>query len=483
MVDVANASPLMSTTTTPTTTEEEDDDERLDSSKHKKSASSSPASAANTRALWITYVNIVLYAVCYQLQLPVEPFLVQSLSSSHKNVDDSALVARRYGQLQTFFSSIQTIGSPLVGLLLDRIGIRLASGIVFLASATSYAILASANSMAWLFVSKLPTALQHAFLIAQATAAMAADDQQQRAGALARMTTAYTIGATIGPAVGGVLAGHGDLYASARWAVVLSLVSVGLSLVFLPNHKQQQQQQQQSSTNGGTTTQLASSSSSSSSSSSFWQDLQRQASLAVRPSLLPLLTVKVVGGIAASMHATALPLILTQELHFAPALLGLAMSCSMMAVAAFGAVAAAPLTVWLGPHGLAQVGLTARVVWGSLLAVCVTTTATMGSSRNQVIIITWVLRELSSHALATGLTTQTTGAVTAKEQGSLLGLEHGLFSMARIVGPPLATLLLTQVGTFWAVAAACGGLDVLLIAILVQTRGNNSNNNPKSKSK
>lgn len=111
----------------------------------------------------------------------------------------------------------------------------------------------------------------------------------------------------------------------------------------------------------------------------------------------------------------------------------------------------------------------------------------MGSSsivgRDQVIIITWVLRELSSHALATGLTTQTTGAVTAKEQGALLGLEHGLFSMARIVGPPLATLLLTQVGTFWAVAAACGGLDVLLIAILVQARGKNSSNDLKSKSK
>lgn len=482
MGDVASASPLMST-----------EEEGLDSSKHEKAASSTAAAAANTRALYITYVNIALYAVCYQLQLPVEPFLVQSLSKN--KVNDSALVARRYGQLQAFFSAIQTIGSPLVGLLLDRIGIRLASGIVFMASAVSYAILASANSMGLLFWSKLPTALQHAFLIAQAIASMAANDNaRQRASALARMTTAYTVGATIGPAVGGILAGHGDLYASARWAVVLSLVSAGLSLAFLPNHKQQQQQSSPTTTanNGGTTTtstttQLASSSQPA---ASFWQDLQRQASLAMRPSLWPLLTVKVVGGVAASMHSTALPLHLTQELHFAPALLGFAMSCSMMAVAAFGAVAVAPLTNQLGPHGLAQAGLTARVVWGSLLAVCVTTTTTttMSSSsafvgRNQVIIITWVLRELSSHALATGLTTQTTGAVTPQEQGALLGLEHGLFSMARIVGPPLATLLLTQVGTFWAVAAACGGLDVLLIAILVQARGSSDNNNSqKSKS-
>ena len=29
--------------------------------------------------LWITYVNIVLYALSYQLQRPVEPYLIQSL--------------------------------------------------------------------------------------------------------------------------------------------------------------------------------------------------------------------------------------------------------------------------------------------------------------------------------------------------------------------------------------------------------------------
>jgi MFS family permease len=176
------------------------------------------------RILFITYLNIVLYAVCYQLQRPVEPFLVQQLANGGSESD----VTRTYGQLQSFFSAIQTIGSPLVGILLDRVGVRLASTIVFLASAASYVLLAGATTMPVLFLSKVPTALQHAFLVAQATAAVATADAHPdvRAAALGRMTTAYTIGATIGPLVGGVLADSGDLYAGARMAVLVSRSSV-----------------------------------------------------------------------------------------------------------------------------------------------------------------------------------------------------------------------------------------------------------------
>lgn len=427
----------------------------LDSSKHLKQEQATPT---DVRALWITYLNIVLYALCYQCIQPVEPFLVQSLS---KDSADSDSVARRYGQLLAFFSTIQTIGSPLVGIMLDRIGVRKASAIVFAASAVSYAILASAKDMRLLFLSKIPTALQHAFLVAQATAATSTrGNEGARAAALARMTTAYTIGATVGPTLGGILASHGDLYSGARLAVLGSLVSMILSLLFLPD-------------TSGSKNQL--------SKKSFRSDIQHQARLALQASLFPLLIVKVAGGITSSMHSTALPLVLTQELHFPPALLGFAMSSSMLAVATFGAVVMAPLTKLLGSNGLTHYGLVARVLWGGLLAFLVTSSA--GASHpTQIIILTSVLRELSSHALATGLTTQTTGAVSTEEQGALLGLEHGLFSLARIVGPPLGTFLLTRMDTFWAVATACSCLDISLIALLMRYR-DQINSGQKSKSK
>lgn len=28
--------------------------------------------------VWLVYLNVVLYALCYQLQMPIEPFLVSS---------------------------------------------------------------------------------------------------------------------------------------------------------------------------------------------------------------------------------------------------------------------------------------------------------------------------------------------------------------------------------------------------------------------
>lgn len=143
---------------------------------------------------------------------------MQSLSS---NADDPALVSRNYGRLQSFFNAVQTIGSPLIGIILDRVGCRICSAIVFSATALSYAILGYATDLKLLFLSKVPTVFQAAFLVAQATAATATEgDTTARAKALGRMTTFYTIGATIGPSVGGYLADQGDLYKSARLAVV-----------------------------------------------------------------------------------------------------------------------------------------------------------------------------------------------------------------------------------------------------------------------
>lgn len=146
----------------------------------------------------VTYANIILYAISYQLQRPVEPFLVRSLIHNNQNSTSSSTTSQEessnqtYGRLTSFFSLIQTIGSPLIGILLDRIGVRKTSILVYLASAASYWILANATSTTWLFWSKVPTILQHAFLVGQATVASSADDanggDKLRAVALGRMS-------------------------------------------------------------------------------------------------------------------------------------------------------------------------------------------------------------------------------------------------------------------------------------------------------
>lgn len=441
--------------------------------------------------LWVTYANIALYALCYQLQQPVIPFLVGRLSSSENGggSEHGNSSARAYGRLESFSSAVQALGSPLVSALLDRAGIRKASAAVFLASACSYAILACATDMRLLFLSKVPAALQHAFLVAQATAAAlsvqaagaaattADKGAAARAEALGRMTTAYTLGATIGPYLGGTLVERaGDLHFCARVAAAGSVVSVVLSLAFLPdtatlgrglashrkvvtmatgspqkNNDLLQRRHQQRS---------------------LGDDLRHSASLAFRSSLWPLLLVKVIGGVSASMYATTVPLVLSQKLNYDPSEVGFSMSSAMLAVAIFGAFGIGRLIHLLSAPGVSWIALLCRCFIGVLLATVVSagvTPTTYLTIQSQVL-ATNIMHGIATHALATSVTTQTTGLVDTDEQGSLLGLEHGLFSLARIGGPRLGVwLLATGVNGFWSVALACGGIDMALNALLAVT--------------
>ena len=282
----------------------------------------------------LVLLNIVLYAFAYQLQRPVEPFLIKSLSKGA----DAKTVAKTYGRLQSFFQAAQTIGSPIVGALLDKIGARYCSVIVFLVSAASYAILASSTTLSHLFYSKLAATLQAGFLVAQAgvAAATATAPPAVRAAALGRLTTAYTIGATVGPTVGGYLGTTGDLYRGARLAVGVSLLSALLSLK-LPK---------------GTWVRKDSDKTAS--------GVLRSFEIARRPNVRGLLLVKVLGSVASSMYGTTYPLVLTQELGLTAQTLGFFMSASSIAVAILGAFGMAPLVGFYGPKRLARMGLAAR---------------------------------------------------------------------------------------------------------------------------
>jgi MFS family permease len=86
---------------------------------------------------------------------------------------------------------------------------------------------------------------------------------------------------------------------------------------------------------------------------------------------------------------------------------------------------------------------------------------------NEGLIITTmasVAISLSSHMHATSLTTLTTGTVTRTERGGIIGLEHSLFSLARVVGPPLGTALLAS--GIWRVIWICVIMDLVLMICL-----------------
>ncbi|KAL7466091.1 hypothetical protein ACHAXS_006389 [Conticribra weissflogii] len=422
-----------------------------------------------------TYVNIIFYAISYQLQRPVEPFLVRSLintpstytkNSRRNNFDDeSQRTNQTYGRLTSLFSLIQTVGSPIVGTLLDRIGPRKTSILVYGASALGYWMLSHATTPGMLYWSKVPMVLQHAFLVGQATVSRSCNDSNhdidaregwdsaaQRAAALGRMTTAYTIGATIGPALGGILAvEQQDLYVGARLAVWGSMVSLVLSLLYLKDHTDQNVQRKKKNDE-----------------SPFKDSLSNTLQLLLHPKVSPLLLLKFLNGISSSAFNTILPLLLANRLHLPPSYIGYLMSASSLSVAIFAALGISPAMKYLGRNNagrLAIISIAMRAFSLLIFAIVIsaflsnglnmnlqqnTTTSAQNPahmlSNNGFLSITAaaVLISLFSHIHATSLTTLTTGAVSTEKRGALLGLEHGFFAMARVVGPPMGTWLLSD---------------------------------------
>jgi len=296
--------------------------------------------------------------------------------------------------------------------------------------------------------------LQHAFLVGQATVSRSCNDDSnemdagegedsaaQRAAALGRMTTAYTIGATIGPALGGILAVEKeDLYVGARLAVWGSIVSLVLSVVYLKDHTAQNEQRNKKNEK-----------------SSFVDSLKNALQLLWHPNVSSLLLLKLLNGVSSSAFNTILPLLFANRLHLPPSYVGYLMSASSLSVAVFAGVGITPAMKYFGRNDarrLAVVGIAMRVFSMLIFAIMISAFISNGMnvhkeqnsttsapipilSNNGFLSITAaaVLISLSSHMHATSCTTLTTGAVSSDERGALLGLEHGLFAMARIVGP------------------------------------------------
>ncbi|KAJ1454230.1 major facilitator superfamily domain-containing protein [Pelagophyceae sp. CCMP2097] len=382
------------------------------------------------------YVNMILYATCYQLQRPVEPFLVKQLGA-----DDAA-----YGRLQSWFSLLNAVGAPIVGAALDAFGARAMFMVVFASSAASYFMLSRATTLSWLFASKIPTLLQAGFLVAQALVAShhARGPAADRAAALGRLTTAYTIGATIGPAVGGVLGANGDYYYGARLAVYGSLASVALAAM-LPTHQADKVAKVLDKADSPPAGKWASA-----------------CSLASRKAVFPILLVKCLSGVANSALGTAMPLQL-RDAGFDEKWMGFSMSAQAFFVAFGAAFAIGPLVHACGAKDLLRLALLGKALVVAAMALALF----FGRGLALALTVLNVLDACASHVLATTLTTLSTGAVLPAEQGLLIGLEHFVFSAARVVGPSLG-IEIVQRASFSILAALCAGFNALLLAYVAQ---------------
>ena len=366
----------------------------------------------------ILYTNVTLYALCLQLKAPIEPFLISSLEAN-----DAVL---SYGALLSLISLIQTIGCPIMGIIIDNYSAKLAFFIAFVSSAMSYGLLSYATSLEILYLSVIPTAFQHGFLCAQAVAVNLFKDEEDRAAALGRLTAAYYIGATIGPTLGGYLGTTKDYYFGAKLACLGSILSCFLTLIGPGGSHKRRKSGDSDEENGENKN----------------SSMLKGFRIAIAsPKIRKLISLKLLVSCGNGIIEAASPLILKDTFGFNEQELGLYFSIKSLCSAIFSAFTSKPLWTSQSPKSTIEkciiiVGF-GFLIQGILLL--------FHLSAKYVIplwLVSGIIASLASLIMAIFITTMTTSLMEANDRGSLLGLEHGIFSLSRILTPVIGVALL-----------------------------------------
>jgi len=380
--------------------------------------------------LALVLVNVALYAAAFQMQTPVTPYLVKSLSSDAQS---------QFALLKSWNGLLQLVGTLLAGRYIDYAGSRPVLLASFAASCVCYAMTYLADSIGWLLAAQVPTVLQHAVLAARAYVALATPDEA-RTRTLGFVSVAYGVGFVVGPTVGGLLSQH-SLRASAAVATVASAVSL-VSLVALldapaaaaaPAAKKEAAAEPPS---GG----LA----------AIWRS----------PTLRGLLAVKALMSAALALFHSTFVLVAADRFGMDAKGVGFLMSFAgglgIVAQAVVVPLVTARLregTVVLATSALLAasfVGLAAAATPVALYAVCVPLT-------------------LCSTIAMLLNTSQLTRAAPAEVKGTLVACDMALGSGFRMVAPAVGALLLRSVG-YWSMGACSAGLMAVAVAVMALDR-------------
>ena len=154
-------------------------------------------------------------------------------------------MANRYGASPTVITAIfgvyslcQLIAAPFWGRLSDRYGRRPILMSSLAGACVSYLILGYADSLAWLFVSRILGGFMAGNISAAFAYASDVSTPEKRAASLGMVGAAIGVGFTLGPAIGGILAGNDPQAASfvlpAAVSASLSVLAILLVAFLLP---------------------------------------------------------------------------------------------------------------------------------------------------------------------------------------------------------------------------------------------------------
>jgi predicted MFS family arabinose efflux permease len=351
--------------------------------------------------------------------------------------------AQQYGLMQSLFSLAQLVGGLLCGPLMDVYGARWGMSLAFVSGAVSYGLTAASTSMPMLYLSRLPTAFQHAALAAR-VAISARTRGPAQAALLGYIGLAYTVGAIVGPVLGGALASR-SLRCVSLVAAGLSLLSAASVLLLLPSSRAPQAA---GAPPRGPRPSLGSK-----------LALGEFARVCALPGVRPLLAVKGVFSLVLALFHGVFALAASTHFGLSPAVTGAplsAMSVVTMLTQAF-------LIDW------AVSRFDTAAVYRYNVGIMALSFAGMAFARGIVGIAVWVVpMTAASSILFTANTAQLNRAASRGDRGTINAVDMSVSSAVRVFSPALGTTLLQNLG-FWSIGAVgC----VLLLALLVMVELN-----------
>eukprot|EP00930_Biecheleria_cincta_P073526 TRINITY_DN60803_c0_g1_i1.p1 TRINITY_DN60803_c0_g1~~TRINITY_DN60803_c0_g1_i1.p1 ORF type:complete len:427 (-),score=66.62 TRINITY_DN60803_c0_g1_i1:9-1289(-) len=397
--------------------------------------------ASSPLSVWMIYGLVVLYALCFQFQRPIEPFLVDKLVKGRGADATLAL-----GRVDSFFNVAQGIGSLIMGYILDKFGVKAGLVVNFLACAGQYFILSITDSLSMLFLSKVPGMMMGGFLCAQTAISKVTDEGPDRVAALGRLTSAYTVGGLVGPFLGGMLGSSGNYFLGAQLATAGSLLAIGVVLLLpsgldamvVPEDKNKKKSEDKESSVKSTAEGVP-------------QGWLSQAALVL--SLVgTLLATKVITGISNNMARSVQSVILKNDLGFDEAKMGSVMSGQFAFGGFANAFLLAPLTKLLGgdmEKVVRNCVLTMGAAYMLEAAIFSPTLGifTLGSALTGSIYISISLfLAVFQYSLATSITAKSQSLVPKSMTGTLMGLEHSIFAFAGMLGPLAGTSIFQSYG-------------------------------------
>jgi len=190
------------------------------------------------RQLGSLFLVSVIDILGFGILIPLVPYMAHRFGAS------PTVITAIFGS----YSLCQFLAAPLWGRLSDRYGRRPILISSLAGACASYLVLGVADSLAWLFVSRIIGGVMAGNIAAAFAYASDVSPPEKRAASLGMVGAAIGIGFTLGPAIGGVLAGndleHASFLLPALVSASLSVCAIGLVALWLPESNTRERRRQ-----------------------------------------------------------------------------------------------------------------------------------------------------------------------------------------------------------------------------------------------